>query len=92
MLVHQNNAHKLLISLVDAHECHMEVFGHPHYFPDLAPFDYHVPLNMKRKHMFGIQYRSDDHVISAVDDFFKIRMKASLPLGSMNCKTGRRNM
>ena len=47
-----------------------ELVDHPPYSPDLAPSDYVLSPNMK-KHSAGKQYRTDDEVVSAVEDFFE---------------------
>ena len=52
------------------HDCGFELVDHPPYSPDLAPFDYFLFPNMK-KHLAVKQYRTDDEVIAAVEDFFK---------------------
>ena len=52
------------------HDCGFELVDHPPYSPDLAPSDYFLFPNMK-KHLAVKQYRTDDEVISAVEDFFK---------------------
>ena len=50
-----------------------ELIDHPPYSPDLAPSDYFLFPNMKKTlgWELGKQYRTDDEVISAVDDFFE---------------------
>lgn len=46
-----------------------ELVDYSPYFSDLIPSDYHLSPNMK-KHLAGNQYRNDDAIISAFDDFF----------------------
>ena len=55
-----------------AHDCGFELAAHPPYSPDLAPSDNFLFPNMK-KHLAGKQYRrrTNDEVISAVEDFFE---------------------
>ena len=54
-----------------ARVCDSELVDHLPYFPDLAPSDYFLFPNMKKTHSDGKQYRTDDEVISAVDDIFE---------------------
>ena len=71
VLFHQDNtsAYKTLVSIVAVCECGFELIDHTHYTPDLASSDYRLFPNMK-KHFVGNQYRSNDKIISAVDDIF----------------------
>ena len=71
VLFHQDNApaHKSAIAMATVHACGFQVVDHPPYSPDLAPSDFHLFPNMK-KHLAGKQYRTDDEVISAVEEFF----------------------
>ena len=69
------------------HDCGFELIDHPPYSPDLAPLDYFLFPNLK-KHFAGKLYKSDDDVISAVEDFFlRVRRRTSMPLGSEHCST-----
>uniref|UniRef100_A0A3Q0RHJ7 Mos1 transposase HTH domain-containing protein n=1 Tax=Amphilophus citrinellus TaxID=61819 RepID=A0A3Q0RHJ7_AMPCI len=72
VLFHQDNApvHKSMVSVAAVCDCGFELVDHPPYSPDLAPSDYFLFPNMK-KHLAGKQYRTDDEVISAVEDFFE---------------------
>ena len=56
--------------MADVHDYGFELVDHPPYSPDLAPSDYFLFPNIK-KHLAGKQYRTDDEVISAVEDFFE---------------------
>ena len=49
------------------HDCGFELVDHPSYSPDLAPSNYFLFPNMKIQ-LAGKQYRTDDEVISAVED------------------------
>ena len=54
--------------------CGFELVDHPPYSLDLAPSDYFLFPNMKKttqKHLAGKQYRTDDEIISAVEDLFE---------------------
>ena len=51
-----------------------------HYVTGLAPSDYFLFPNMK-EHFAGKQYRTDDDVISAVDDFFQDQDKSFYTTG-----------
>ena len=72
ILFHQDNApaHKSVVAMAAVCNCGFELVNHPTYSPDLAPSDYFVFPNMKN-HLVGKQYRTNDEVISAVEDFFK---------------------
>ena len=76
VLLHQDNApaHKSLVAMSTVHDCGFELIDHPPYSPDLAPSDYFLFPNLK-KHLAGKQYKSDDDVISAVEDFLRVRRK-----------------
>ena len=45
-----------------------------------------------KKHLGGKKYQTDDEVISAVEDFFRIRMRASIPQESKHCNTDGRSV
>ena len=66
------SAHKSVVAVAAVHDCGFELIDHPPYGPYLAPSDYFLFPNMK-KHLAEKQYRTDDAVISAVEDFFKNR-------------------
>ena len=51
------------------HDCGFELVDHPSYSPDLAPSNHFLFPNIK-KQLAGKQYRTDDEVISTVQDFF----------------------
>ena len=72
VLFHQDNApaHKSVVAMAAVRDCGFELVDHPPYSPDLAPSDYFLFPNMN-KHLAGKQYRTDDEVISAVEEFFK---------------------
>ena len=56
-----------------------EVVDHPPHSLDLGPSDYFLFPNMK-VHVAGkLRYWTDDVVISAVEDFSRIRMSAAIP-------------
>ena len=71
VLFHQDNApaHKSVVAMVAVRDCGFELVDHLPYSPDLAPSDYYLFPNMKKTHLTGKQYRTDDEVISAVEDF-----------------------
>ena len=72
VLFHQDNApaHKSVVAMAAVHYCGFELADHPPYSSDLAPSDYFLFPNIK-KHLAGKQYRTNDEVISAVEDFFE---------------------
>ena len=51
-------------------DCGFELIDHLPY--DLAPSNFHLFPNIK-KHLVGKQYRKNDEVISAVEDFFTLQ-------------------
>ena len=53
------------------HDCGFELVDQPPNSPNLAPSDYFLFPNMKKKYLAEKQYRTDDEVISAVEDFFE---------------------
>ena len=67
-MFHQDNtpAQKSVVAMAAG----FELVDHLPYSPDLAPSDYFLFPNMK-KQLAGKQYRTDDEVISAVEDFFE---------------------
>ena len=93
VLHHQENApaHKSLVAMSAVHDRGFELIDHPPYSPDLAPSDYFLFPNLK-KHLAGKQYESDHDVISAVEDFLRVRRKTSMPPGPENCSTDGRNV
>uniref|UniRef100_A0A3Q0S4Q4 Tc1-like transposase DDE domain-containing protein n=1 Tax=Amphilophus citrinellus TaxID=61819 RepID=A0A3Q0S4Q4_AMPCI len=72
VLFHQDNAaaHKSVVAMAAVRNCGFELADNPPYSPDLAPTDYFLFTNLK-KHLAGKQYRTNDDVISAVEDFFE---------------------
>ena len=52
------------------HDCDSTLLDHPPFSPDLAPSDYFLFPSMK-KHIAGRHYRSDEEVISTVEEFFR---------------------
>ena len=71
-MFHQNNspAHTSVVAMAAVHDCGFELIDYPPYSPDLAPSDYILFPNMKQN-LAEKQYRTDDKVISAAEDFFK---------------------
>ena len=65
VLFHQDNVppRKAVVAM---HDCDFELVNHPPYSPDLAPSDYLLFTNMKKKNLAEKQYRTDDEVISTV--------------------------
>ena len=94
VLLHLDNApaHKSLVAMFAVHDCGFELIDHPSYSPDLAPSDYFLFSNLK-KHLAGIRYKSDDDIISAVEDFFEGQEeRTSMPPGSEHCSTNGRSV
>ena len=90
MLLH---IQKYVIAMAAVHDCGFELVGHPPY-SDLALSDYFLFPNLKKPHLAGKQYRTDDELISAVEDlyFLRIRMKASNPQEPKCCNTAERSL
>ena len=90
-MFHQDNvpAHKSMVAMAAMRDCGFELIDHPPYSPDLAPSDFHLFPNMK-KHLARKQYRSNDEVISAIEDFLPFKRKTSTPRESRRCSTGER--
>ena len=44
---------------------------HPPYSPDLAPSDYHLFPNLKKKHLRGQRFSTDDELKSAAEEWLK---------------------
>ena len=75
VLFHQDNApaHKSVVAMAAVCDCGFELVDHPPYSsPDLAPADYFLFPNNKRKHLNSI--RQINEVISAVEDFFFLQI------------------
>ena len=56
LLFHKENAtaHKSVVTKADVLDCGFELVDHPPHSPDLAPSDYFLFPNMKKKHLSGI--------------------------------------
>ncbi|XP_030588657.1 histone-lysine N-methyltransferase SETMAR-like [Archocentrus centrarchus] len=82
VLFHRDNApaHKSVLAMAAVRDCGFELIDHPPYSPDLAPSDYFLFRNMK-KHLSGKQYRTDDEVLSAVEDFFEGQVESFYTTG-----------
>ena len=82
--VHQGNAlaHKSVVAMAAVHDCGFELVDHPPYSPDLAPSDYFLFPNMKKKHLARKQYRTDDEVIGLqLRTFFEDQDESSYTTG-----------
>ena len=64
-LFHQDNApaHKSVVAMADVRDCGYELVDHPPYSPDLVPSHCFLFPNMKKPHLAGKRYRTDDEVI-----------------------------
>jgi [histone H3]-lysine36 N-dimethyltransferase SETMAR len=71
VLFHQDNApsHTSSVAMATIHDCGFQLLQHPPYSPDLAPSDYHLFPELKRK-LSGVHFGTDDDVIGAVEDVF----------------------
>ena len=73
------------------HDCKFELIDHPAYSPNLALSNYILFANIKN-HLAGNLYQADYDVISAVEDFFRVRRRTSSPLEFKHCNTDRRSV
>ena len=82
VLFHQDTApaHESVVTMAAVCQCGLELDDQPPYSPDLSPYDYFLFPNMK-KHLAGKQYRTDDKVISAVEDFFEDQAESFYTVG-----------
>ena len=82
-MFHQYNApaHKSVIAMAAVRNCGSELVDHLLYSADLAPSEFSVPDHNMNKLLAGKQYRIDDEVISAVEDFFEDQDKSSYTTG-----------
>ncbi|XP_029653805.1 histone-lysine N-methyltransferase SETMAR-like [Octopus sinensis] len=72
VLLHQDNAlaHKPVVAMATVRDCSFELVDHLPYSPYLAPSDYFL-FPTRKRHMTGKQYRTDNEVVSAVEDFLE---------------------
>ena len=75
VLFHQDNApcHKLIATMAKLHELHFKLLLHPPYSQDLAPSDYWLFANLKRK---GKRFGSNEEVISVTEVNFEVKDKS----------------
>ena len=79
-------AHKSVVAMADVRDCGFELVDHPPYSPDFGTVYLAIFCSpTRKKHLAGKQYRSDDEVISAVEDLSRIRMRASIPSRTQHC-------
>lgn len=72
VLFHQDNTpcHKSLKSMAKLHELDFELLPHPPYSRDLAPSDYYLFEDLKKK-LQGSKFGSDQEVIADTKAYFK---------------------
>ena len=73
-----------LVAMFAVHDCGFELIHQTPYSPDLAASDYFLFPNL-RKHLAGKRYKSDDDVISAVEDFFESQEENFYVTGKLLC-------
>ena len=73
VLFHQDNApaHNSVVAMAAVHDCGFALVDHPPYSRDLAPSDYLLIPKLKKTQNMAAKYRTDNEVISAVEDFFE---------------------
>lgn len=76
VMFHQDNApaHTARDTMSTIAECGFEIMDHPPYSPDLAPSDYYLFPQLKKK-LMGRRFRCDDDVIRATTEFFGAQNK-----------------
>ena len=71
-------------------DCGFQLVPHPPYLPDLAPWDFHLFLNLKED-LAGQRYTTDKEVIDAVDSYLGDQPRTSTAAASRHSGTaGRR--
>lgn len=72
VLFHQDNArvHTSIESMAQIRDCGFELLPHPAYSPDLAPSDFHLFPNLKKR-LGGQKFSSNEEVVEAVDRYFE---------------------
>ena len=82
------------VAMTAVRDCGFEQSCHLPYSQDLAPCDQFLSPNVKKlkPHLAGQQYQTDDEVISAVKDFLRTKMRASIPRKSKHCNTDGRSV
>ena len=73
MLCRQDNepAHESVVAMAAVHDCSFTLLDDPPYSPDLATSDYFLFPSLK-KHLAGRHYQSDEEVIAAMEEFFRL--------------------
>ena len=77
ILFHQDNApcHKSIKTMAKLHELHFELLPHPPYSPDLAPSDYWLFADLKKK-LAGKKFISNEEAIAKTEAYFEVKDKA----------------
>ena len=65
------------VAMTAATECGFEILPHPPYSLDMTPFDFYLFPKLK-SHLRGTQYRSNECVIEAVNEYLGEKGKCHL--------------
>ena len=66
------HAHKWVVAMSSVRDCDFTLLDYPPYLPDLAMSNYFLFPNMK-KHLAERHFRTDEEVIAAVEEFFRVQ-------------------
>ena len=82
ILLLQDNApaHTSQVAIAAVTECGFKVLPHPPYSPDLAPSEFYLFPNLKTN-IHGRNFRSNEGVIDAVNEYLGTSMKTSILKG-----------
>ena len=71
VLLQQDNArvHTCKVAMDAVQRNGYKLIPHPAYSPDLAPSDFFQSLNSKKKDICGLHFRSDEDVVTAVEEW-----------------------
>ena len=83
VLFYQDNApcHKSIATMAKLYELHFKLLLHPPYYPDLAPSDYWVFVDLKRM-LQGKRFGSNEEVILETEAYFEAKDKSSYKKGT----------
>ena len=78
MLFHQDNAlcHKSITTMAKLHELRFELLLHPPNSPDLAPSNYWLFADLKKKKLKGKRFGSSEEGISETETYFEAKDKS----------------
>ena len=76
ILFHQDNApcHKSIKTMAKLYELHFELLPHPPFSPDLAPSDYWLLADLKKK-LAGKKFILNEEAIAETEAYFEVKDK-----------------